>query len=343
MFMKKFLKFLLYTFLFILSLVVAAAAVLYAVKEVADTVVETIDDVYDINNYKTFVDDAVRYTLASANPQYAYINANIELQSKADQKINDIASSYDVEQPSYKLALEKVSKEGNSFEKKYAAGLLKIYNDLNISLTPFKKNDEKEYQWHFQEKNSRVNFTVSVGVLSYCDADIWDLERYTDYLETGVFKNAPTSSNDESTTKMDIKDISENIGANPAVELISSRIYAQYNGLYTDSQIMSKSLYALFQEAQQADESEIGWPDWNYWNCTNGLDANLSSVDVELNSTATAIAHVVLSYTEIDSSKQVDMPMVYEDGNWYVDDIISYEDDGKLSLRQSAESIINNY
>ena len=37
------------------------------------------------------------------------------------------------------------------------------------------------------------------------------------------------------------------------------------------------------------------------------------------------------------------MPMVYEDGNWYVDDIISYEDDGKLSLRQSAESIINNY
>ena len=121
--MKKFLKFLLYTFV---SLIIAAGAILYAFTEVADAVVETIDDIHDINNYKTFVDDAVRYTLASANPKYIYMDSNLELQSKADRKIDDIASTYDVDQPSYKLALEKVSKEGNSFEKKYAAGLLKI-------------------------------------------------------------------------------------------------------------------------------------------------------------------------------------------------------------------------
>lgn len=337
--MKKFLKFLLYTFV---SLIIAAGAILYAFTEVADAVVETIDDVHDINNYKTFVDDAVRYTLASANPKYIYMDSNLELQSKADRKIDDIASTYDVDQPSYKLALEKVSKEGNSFEKKYAAGLLKIYNDLNISLTPFQKNEEKEYQWHFQEKNSRVHFTVSVGVLSYCDADIWDLERYTDYLETGVFKSAPRSSNDEATKELDIKDISKDMDENPVVKLIRSRISAQYDGVYTDKQIMSNAFYSLFLEAQQTDESEIGWPDWNYWNCTNGLDANLSSVDVEIKSTNTAVAHVVLSYPETGSFTKVDMSMVYENGNWFVDDIISYENNRKWSLRKSAESVIMN-
>ena len=81
--MKKFLKFLLYTFV---SLIIAAGAILYAFTEVADAVVETIDDVHDINNYKTFVDDAVRYTLASANPKYIYMDSNLELQSKADRK-----------------------------------------------------------------------------------------------------------------------------------------------------------------------------------------------------------------------------------------------------------------
>lgn len=337
--MKKFLKFLLYTFV---SLIIAAGAILYAFTEVADAVVETIDDVHDINNYKTFVDDAVRYTLASANPKYIYMDSNLELQSKADRKIDDIASTYDVDQPSYKLALEKVSKEGNSFEKKYAAGLLKIYNDLNISLTPFQKNEEKEYQWYFQEKNSRVHFTVSVGVLSYCDADIWDLERYTDYLETGVFKSAPRASNDEATKELDIKDISKDMDENPVVELIRSRISAQYAGVYTDKQIMSNAFYSLFLEAQQTDESEIGWPDWDYWNCTNGADANLSSVDVEIKSTNTAVAHVVLSYPEAGSFTKVDMPMVYENGNWFVDDIISYENNEKWSLRKSAEAVIMN-
>ena len=337
--MKKFLKFLLYTFV---SLIIAAGAILYAFTEVADAVVETIDDVHDINNYKTFVDDAVRYTLASANHKYIYMDSNLELQSKADRKIDDIASTYDVDQPSYKLALEKVSKEGNSFEKKYAAGLLKIYNDLNISLTPFQKNEEKEYQWYFQEKNSRVHFTVSVGVLSYCDADIWDLERYTDYLETGVFKSAPRASNDEATKELDIKDISKDMDENPVVELIRSRISAQYDGAYTDKQIMSNAFYTLFQKAQQTDESEIGWPDWDYWNCTNGADANLSSVDVEIKSTNTAVAHVVLSYPEAGSFTKVDMPMVYENGNWFVDDIISYENNEKWSLRKSAESVIMN-
>ena len=106
---------------------------------------------------------------------------------------------------------------------------------------------------------------------------------------------------------------------------------------------MSDAFYTLFTAAQQADDSEIGWPDWDYWNCTNGPDANLSSVDVEIKSTNTAVAHVVLSYPEAGSFKKVDMPMVYENGNWFVDDIISYNGNEKFSLRDSAEYILNNY
>ena len=34
--------------------------------------------------------------------------------------------------------------------------------------------------------------------------------------------------------------------------------------------------------------------------------------------------------------------MVYENGNWFVDDIISYENNEKWSLRKSAESVIMN-
>lgn len=325
----------------LVCLVVVAGAILWTVKELSETVVETIDDSNDVKNYTVFIDDCVRYTLSCAHPDYAYIGSNAELESKADRKIEEYASAYDADQPSYKLALEKLGKEGNSFEKNYAIGLLKKYNGLKIDLTPFEKDKEKAYKYRFKERNSRVNFTVSVGVLCSCDADIWDLGRYTEYLETGVFEEAPTSSNDEPDEELGRGDLCEDVDVDPAVELIHARICDQYNGWYTDDKIMSKSFYTLFRKAQQTDDSEIGWPDWSYWECSNGAYAELSTVEVELKSSSTAVAHIVLSYPENSSSLKVDMPMVYENGNWFVDDIISYEKDGKFSLRKSAESILD--
>lgn len=326
----------------LVCLVLAAGVILYIVKETADAVVETIDDVYDVKNYTTYIDDGVRYTLASVHPSDSYASA--ELESKADRKIEEYASSFDdVDQPSYKLALEKLSKEGNSFEKKYAANLLKIYNGLEIDLTPFEKDKEKEYKYRFMEKNSRVHFTVSVGVLCLFDADIWDLGRYAEYLETGVFENAPATSYDETDEEELGKgsDVDEDIDVDPVVELIHARICDKYNGRYTDDKIMSKAFYSIFRKAQQADESEIGWPDWDYWRCTQGAEAKLSSIEVEKKTETSAIAHVVLSYPELDKYKAVDMPMVYENGNWFVDDIISYEGDVRYSLKEAANKKIN--
>ena len=184
--MKKFLLGLLNAIIVIVSLAIAG---FYLLK----VFVESVEETYDAKNYQVYIEDGVRYTLASAHPKYAYIDFdNSELQSKTDTKIDKIASSIeDVDKPGYKIALEKLIKEGSPFEKKYSAGLLDIYNSLKLDFSPYQRDKEKNYNYTFQEKNSRVRFTVSVGSLAMINADIWDLDRYTKYLETGKFEDAP--------------------------------------------------------------------------------------------------------------------------------------------------------
>jgi len=171
-------------------ILIVGAAICYSGYLIFSSVDEVVDEINDSDNYSVFLDDAVRYILASADPKYAYMDFdNAELQSKTDSKIEDIASEIDKDKPSYRIALEQLSNSGTSFEKQYASGLLEIYNNLKINLTPFEK--DKEASVKFQETNSRVHFTATLGLLCYCSADSWDLGRYTKYLETGVFENAP--------------------------------------------------------------------------------------------------------------------------------------------------------
>lgn len=172
---------------------VLAGAGLFLMYQCSKAVVETIDEVQDVDNYDVFIDDAVRFTLASADPKFVYVDLeNTELQSKADSKIESLASNVDEDKPSYKIALTELSKTGNSYERKYAADLLEIYNNLKIELTPYEKDTENSGNVYFQEKNSRVHFTASLGILCYCSGDTWDISRYTEYLETGYFKSAPS-------------------------------------------------------------------------------------------------------------------------------------------------------
>lgn len=181
--MKKFLEVL-------FAILIVGGAICYAGYLIFSSVDEAIDESKNTSNYSVFIEDAVRYTLACADPKYAYMDFdNTELQSKTDSKIEEIASDIDEDKPSYKIALEQLSKNGSSFEKQYASGLLKIYNNLKINLTPFEKDNEASVK--FQETNSRVHFTATLGLLCYCSADSWDLGRYTKYLETGVFEKAP--------------------------------------------------------------------------------------------------------------------------------------------------------
>ena len=232
---------------------------------------------------------------------------------------------------------EKLQKEScKIFEP--ISELLQIYNSLDVKFSEFVEQPQNDgfSVWTATEENTGIKVTFKNN-----SALEWDLELDEETLVAYMTKVAEKYVSQQQ-EELGLGSEAEDMDENPVVELIRSRISAQYDGAYTDKQIMSNAFYSLFQEAQQTDESEIGWPDWNYWNCTNGLDANLSSVDVEIKSTNTAVAHVVLSYPEAGSFTKVDMPMVYENGNWFVDDIISYEDDRKLSLRKSAESVIMN-
>lgn len=220
-----------------------------------------------------------------------------------------------------------------------AAELLQMYNSLDVKFSEFVEQPQNDgfSVWTATEENTGIKVTFKNN-----SAMEWNLELDEETLVAYMTKVAEKYVSQQQ-GELGLGSEAEDMDENPVVELIRSRIYAQYDGAYTDKQIMSDAFYTLFTAAQQADDSEIGWPDWDYWNCTNGPDAILSSIDVELKTLTTAIAHVVLSYPEAGSSTKVDMPMVNKNGNWYVDDIISYKGNEKFSLRESAEYILNNY
>lgn len=299
-------------------------------------------------DYQVQINDAVKFYLASSDFLIEY-NQDDKAEEFYDAIIDEFNATENEDEGFKRLLNEKVA-EGNKYAKKVYFG----YDKANILLSPYKLVEENV--WEFEELGSEIHFTFSITSTSSkeewtIEPNLKDIEKYMlkKYLGEealqelrdlgmdvdSVFEATMNEAGEDE--ELGRGDICEDIDD---AECISIRIRNRYKGLYSDKEIMSDAFYTLFTAAQQADDSEIGWPDWN---CTNGLDANLSSVDVEIKSTNSAVAHVVLSYPEAGSFKKVDMPMVYENGNWFVDDIISYEDDGKFSLRESAEYILNNY
>ena len=317
-----------------------------ALKELGDAMDEFEEGIEEIRNvtpsqaytfadYEVFIEDAVRYILVEAHPNSFFESYNSELSSKTRSKINKIADKIEsFDKPRYKMALGQVSEESSGYEKKYATWLLDIYNNLNIDIVSIQEDNKHEY--HFIEKNSRVNFTANIGFFSYVSPDTWDMERYIEYLETGIFPAAPNNEQEEANDESYLMKVYEDENIDPVVKPIYIRIYNQYSGKYTDNQIMSKAFYSTFNKAQQLNDSEMGWPDWDYWEQTQGAYAKLNSVSVDLISSTSAMAHITLFYPENGDYTTVDMPMVYEENGWYVDDIISYENDEPFSLKQAA-------
>lgn len=231
----------------------------------------------------------------------------------------------------YKMALEQMA-----MEEKIAEDILKIYDTWEVRFSKWTKQpDEGDFSvWQAIEENTgiKVIFKNNSALDWHLDVDPETLIQYLINVDIKTEDNASTPK-----TKVDV-----NIDDNTAIELICSRICDQYNGRYTDDKIMSKAFYSIFHKAQLADDSEVGWPDWDYWECTQGAYAKLSSVDVDVISETKATAHILLFYPENGEYTEVEMPMVYENNNWYVDDIISYEkDDNKYSLREVAKMISN--
>lgn len=220
----------------------------------------------------------------------------------------------------YKLALEQMAPNNAG-----AAELLQVYNSLEVKFSEWTKQTDQEgfSVWTATEENTAIKVMFKNNI-----AMEWDLELDEETLVAYFEKVA--SGYTEFFNQVDEDAIED---------AISKRIEAQYENRLPDNKIMSKSFYSIFHKAQEDDDSELGWPDWDYWEWTQGAYAAISSIDVDVISPKNATAHVVLSYPETKDGHitKLDMPMVYEDNNWYVDDIIHYEDDGsKYSLKKAA-------
>jgi len=121
--------------------------------------------------------------------------------------------------------------------------------------------------------------------------------------------------------------------------IIIDRIEQVYKGQLTDQQIMSAQFYSVFHRAQEQSQDETGWPDWDYWRCTQGDDPEMSITDVEIFDGDRAMVKINLTFE--NGITQVELPMVYENDDWFVDDIITHKDGDTWSLKEAAQSLIN--
>lgn len=259
-----------------------------------------------------------------------------ELAKNLDELAENIYDAHllDEDVAKYKLALEQMASNNAG-----AAELLQSYNSIDVKFSEWTKQaDQKGFSvWTANEENTGIKVIFKNNV-----AMEWDVELDEETLVTFMEKVAERYQTQQQSEEWGRgSEVDEDIDVDPVIELIHARICDQYAGRYKDDKIMSRAFYSVFRKAQQAEESEVGWPDWDYWRCTQGAEAKLSSVEIEKDTETSAIAHVVLFYPESDEYKSVDMPMVYENDNWFVDDIICYERNTRFSLKETANKKSN--
>lgn len=268
------------------------------------------------------IEDSYRAQMAFG---YDYLAYDKDAVDELANQIDDAAEKQydahllDANVAKYKLALEQMAPNNAG-----AAELLQVYNSLEVKFSEWTKQEDIEgfSVWTANEENTGIKV-----IFKNNSAMEWDLEL------------------DEETFVAYMEKVATHMGAKNAIDedeiedAISKRIEAQYEDRMPDDKIMSKTFYSIFKKAQDADDSELGWPDWDYWEWTQGAYAAISSIEVDVISEQNATAHIVLSYPERadEHVTKLDMPMVFENNNWYVDDIIHYEDDGsKYSLKKAA-------
>ena len=279
-----------------------------------------------VSDYKTEIEDAVRFYLSSVELMAHHILEEGD-EALFDELLADFSSTS--EETDFKSLIKKKKNEGNLF----AHEMLGYYEDLSIILSePICEdtNTEIEKAWSFKEVNSQVNFLFTIKLKE----NIWNIvPKSEEDIERYMWRIILTGN--DKRTHPEIDELQQ------IKETIKTRIRYQYNEhcQYNDNEIMSEEFYSVFNRAQLLDDSEIGWPDWDIWRCTNGLYAELHSINVEIISNTDAIAHIELFYPETgDQYCKVDMPMVYENGDWYVDDIIDITN--SYSIKDIAQSIV---
>ena len=290
-----------------------------------------------------FVEDEVRFILANAHPEYAYYQIeNSELISRTDDKIENIANKIDdYSLPAYKIALTQLCTKGSNFEKKYASRLLQIYNELEINITSVQQDEERDYVYHFIEENSRVHFTVGLSdILSYCVEDVWDLKRYTEYLETGVFKDAPDGST--WTDSMDNESMTNGLSdaeKEQRNEILIDIVERAYSGKAKDEEILHPEFYKIFYKVLSKDNNYDSWANVGYWKYNDG---HLHSYHINGVWENEWQVYVMVYLEDIEQHDQffgdihdVGLYMLQYNGKWYISGIDGFTKDHHLVYAMS--------
>jgi hypothetical protein len=301
--------------------------ILYAISAVYLMLMTSCSSV--LSEYEEGIDDFVRFRL-SILELFAHYPSDNESYDLVNEVITERQSGQ-----TYKSLLKEKKEKGNWSAKK----MLIYYNSLSISLSkPIydESNTEDLIRCDFIEENSGIPFyfikdNVNNMYTIAIDASDYEEERYQERI-INEYKEMKSQKTDPKYAK----------------KYIEYRIRHQYAGYYTDKKIMSQEFYYVLNKAFDLNDkvNEIGNTDYillgyNYWMFSQDGYRDVASIDVELESSTSAVAYVSLAheYDETDIVK-VKFPMVYENGDWFVDDIYEIED--RRSLKERLNKDIKN-
>lgn len=275
--------------------------------------------------WKDEIEDVFRYkiSLATAYIDNYYTESMLDYIDEQFEKYAD--SIYNADIFTEKFAMYDSTlchyKSVDHIEKLWADYMYDIYKKINVDFDTFKEKNKEDglYVWESIEKNTNIKITFKIDPLSKWELtlDENDLENYlSETIDKALSKNK---------------------------EEIKNRIISVYNGDLKDEEIMSAGFYRVFHRAQISCKDEIGWPDYDYWRCTQDIEPTVKIEDIELDyPIEDAIVFLTLDYGEDCDIKKVELPMIYEREKWFVDDIITITNRYRDSLKETAEDILSS-
>lgn len=273
-----------------------------------------------MSEFEEEIDDAVRLCL-SAIELYVHHPYDDSAKDLVDELFDYKGSKL------YKTILvnhvnrRRRNEEGNKFAKE----MLRYYKNLDISLSEpvYEEPTIKgEIVLTFLEENSGINF------IFYLDA-----KNKTYSFE--FFGDEEISRYEERIKK---KFINMKTDPHLAAENIENKIRNLYDEIFSGnfegtSNLMSQEFDAITDLAGEVSDGYM-WIDCNIWTFSQDYEGmEIFELDVDVQSSTNAIVNIELS-TVWGEDIRIKMYMVYENEDWYVDDI--YNLNRSLSVKQRA-------
>lgn len=292
--------------------------ILYAISAVCLMLMTSCSSV--TSEYEEEIEDAVRLCLSSIE---------LYIHHPYDDSANDLVDElFDYKGSKlYKTVLinhvnrRRRNEEGN----KFANEMLRYYKNLDISLSEpvYEEPTIKgETVLTFLEENSGINF------IFYFD------EKNKTY-RFNFFGDEEISRYEERIKK---KLINMKIDPHLTAENIEYKIRNLYDEIFSGNfegttNLMSQEFDAITDKAGEVSNGYM-WIDCNIWTFSQDYEGmEIFELDVDVQSSTNAVVNIELS-TVWGEDIRIKMYMVYENEDWYVDDI--YNLNRSLSVKQRA-------